>query len=62
MGNSLCPYSVAMGEENYYLLAPIFKFIKKDKIDYDAILYGMYPGERESFKELELCKIHWNYD
>ena len=33
MGNTLCPYSVATGEENYYLLAPIFKFIKKDKID-----------------------------
>ena len=29
MGNNLCPYSVATGEENYYLLAPNFKFIEK---------------------------------
>ena len=27
MGNNLCPYSVATGEENYYLLASNFKFI-----------------------------------
>ena len=26
MGNNLCPYSVATGDENYYLLAPNFKF------------------------------------
>ena len=26
MGNNLCTYSVATGEENYYLLAPNFKF------------------------------------
>ena len=32
MGNDLCPYSVATGEENYCLLAPNFSFIKKDKI------------------------------
>ena len=42
MGNNLCPYSVATGEENYYLLAPNFKFIKKDKIVYDAIMDGIY--------------------
>ena len=62
MGNNLCPYGVATGEECYYLLAPNFKFIRKDKIDYDAILDGMYPCEGESFKELELCKVHSNYD
>ena len=33
MGNNLCVYTVATGEENYYLLAPNFKFIKKDKIE-----------------------------
>ena len=33
MGNNLCPYSVAKLKENFYLLAPNFKFIKKDKID-----------------------------
>ena len=63
MGNNLCPYSVATGEENYYLLAPNFSFIKKDKIDYDAILNGIYVPDsdlKESFEELELCKIHSN--
>ena len=29
MGNNLTPYSFATGEENYYLLAPNFSFIKK---------------------------------
>ena len=62
MAINLCPYSVATGEKNYYLLAPNFKFNKKDKVDYDAILNGMYPCERESFKELELYKFRSNYD
>ena len=61
--NSLSPYSLATGEENYYLLAQIFNFNKKNKIDYDTILDGIYvPGSKESFEELELCKIHPNYD
>ena len=63
MGNNLSPYCVATGEENYYLLAPNFKFIKKDKIDYDTILDGIYvPDSKGSFEELELCKIHSKYD
>ena len=65
MGDNLCPYSVATGEENYYLLAPKFKFIKKDKIDYNTILDGIYipdSGLKESLEELELCKNHSNYD
>ena len=63
MGNNLCPYSVATGEENYYLFAPNFEFIKKDKIDYDTILDGKnVPDSKESFEELELCKMHSNYD
>ena len=63
MSNNLCPYSIATGEENYYLWAPNFKFIKKDKIDYDTILDGIYVSDsKESFEELELCKIHSNYD
>ena len=61
MGTNFCPYVVATGEENYQLLAPIFKFIKNDKIDYDAILDGMDPCEGESFN-LELCKIHSKFD
>ena len=62
MGNNLSPYSLATGEGNYYLLTPYFKFIEKDKIEYDTILNGIYPCEEESFKKLELCKIHSNYD
>ena len=63
MGNNLCPYSVATGAESYYLLAPNFKFIKKHKIEYDVILDGIYvPDSKESFEEMELCKIHSNYD
>ena len=63
MGDNLTPYSVATGEENYYLLASNFSFIKKDKIDYDAILKGIYvPDSDLPFEELELCKIHSNYD
>ena len=45
MGNNLSPYSIATGEENYYLLAPNFSFIKKDKIDYNTILNGIYVPE-----------------
>ena len=63
MENNLTPYSVATGSENYYLLAPNFSFIKKDKIDYDAILKGIYVPESDlHFEKLELCKIHSNYD
>ena len=63
MRNNLCPYSVATGMENYYLLAPSFKFIKKDKIDYDTILDGIYvPDPDLPFEELELCTNHSNYD
>ena len=63
MGKNLCPYSVATGEENYYLLAPIYKLIKKDKIDYDAILDGIYvPDSDLPFEEMELCKNHSNYN
>ena len=65
MENILTPYSVATGEENYYLLAPNFNFVKKDKIDYNTILDGLYVPDsdlKESFEELEYCKIHSNYD
>ena len=63
MGNILSPYSVATSLGNYYLLAPNFSFIEKDKIDYDTILDGIYaPDSGLPFEELELCKIHSNYD
>ena len=65
MGNNLTPYSIATGEENYYFLTPNFSFNKKDRIGYDTLLKGKYVPEsdlKESFKEIELCKIHSNYD
>ena len=65
MANNLTPYSIAAGEENYYLLAPNFNFIKKNKIDYHTILDGISVPDsdlKESFEELELYKIHSNYD
>ena len=65
MGNKLSPYSFATGEENYYLLAPNFKFIKKDKVDYDTLLGGINVEDsdlKKSFEELELYEIHSNYD
>ena len=67
MGNNLCPYSLAKGEENYYLLTPNFNSIKKDKIDFNTILDGIYVPDsdlKESFEEIDLCKIpsKFNYD
>ena len=62
MGNNLSPYSIATGEKNYYLLAPNFSFIKKDKIDYNTILNGIYVPESDlPFEKMELYKIHSNY-
>ena len=63
MGINLSPNGVATGSENYYLLAPNFSFIKKDKIDYDDILKGIYvPDSDLPFEKLELRKIHSNYN
>ena len=52
-------------KKNNFLFAPNFKFIKKDKIDYNTILDGIYIPDsdlKESFEEFQLCKIHSNYD
>ena len=65
MGNNLSPYSVATGEENYYLLTPNFKIIKKDRIDYDTMFDGIYVPDsdlKESFEQIELCKTHSNHN
>ena len=63
MGRNLSPYSFAIGKENYYLLAPNFSFIKKDKIDYNTILNGIYVPESDlPFEKMELCKTHSNYN
>ena len=63
MGNILSPHSIARGEKNYYLLTPNFKFIKKDMIDYDTMMDGIYVPDsdlKESFEEIDLCKIYSN--
>ena len=63
MGNNLTPYSFATSKENYYLLTPNFSYIKKDKIDYNTILNGIYvPESGLPFEKLEFCKIHSNYN
>ena len=63
MGRNLSPYSFAVGKEKYYLLTPNFSFIKKDKIDYNTILNGIYVPESDlPFEKMELCKIHSNYN
>ena len=65
MGNNLSHYSIGTVEENYYLLAPNFKFNKKDKIDFDTILDGIYVPDsdlKESFEESQLYKFHSKYD
>ena len=65
MGNNVTPYSIAVGRENYNLLATNFKFNEKNKIDYNTILDGIYVPDsdlKEYFEEIELCKIHSNYD
>ena len=63
MGNNLTPYSLATGEENYYFSAANFNFIKKDKIDYNTTLDGIYvPDIDLPFEELELREIHSTYD
>ena len=61
MGNNLTPYSFATAKENYYWLT-FFSFIKKDKIDYNTILNGIYDPESDlPFEKMELCKIHSNF-
>ena len=65
MENNLSPYSFAISKENYYFLTPNFEYIKKDKIDYNTILDGIYVPDsdlKESFEEMELGKIHSNYN
>ena len=65
MGSNLSPHSLATGEKNYYLLAPNFKFIKTNKVDYDTILDAIYVPDsdlKESFEELKMTKIHSNYN
>ena len=72
MGNNLIPYSIAIGDENIYFLNPHFKFIRRDKNDYDDLLsrnetsvdpYEYYFSNcgKDSFKKLRINKVHSNY-
>ena len=73
MGNNLIPYSIAIGDENIYFLNPLFKFIRRDKIEYDDLLsrnensvdpndyHFSYCG-KDSFKKLRLYKIPSDYE
>ena len=38
MGNNLISYSIALGSEHIHFLNPKFKFIRKDKIEYNGFL------------------------
>ena len=73
MGNSLTPYSLALGEENIYFLTPHFIFFKREKIDDNELLktnkvnvdpfsYHVSNRGRYSFKKLRLYKYHSIYD
>ena len=38
MGINLTPYSIALVDENIYFSTPLFKFIGRDKTEYDDLL------------------------
>ena len=64
MGNNLTPYSIAIGWENIYYLTPYFKFIRKGDIDENDIdkLFDIDYDIVSNYQELEVYKIHSNYD
>ena len=68
MGKNLTPYNIVIGDENIYFLTAHFKFIGRDKVDYDDLLsrnensadpfdYHVSNSGKDSFKKLRLCKI-----
>ena len=73
MGNILIPYSTAIGEENIYFLTPDFDFIKRGNIKIiksmerkenfvDLFDYHGSKCRKDSFKKLNIYKIHSKYD
>ena len=65
MGNNFSPYSIAIGWENLFYLAPFFKFIKKEKnIDINDMdkLFDIDYDEMMKREKIEINKIHSNYD
>ena len=71
MRNNLIRYSIAIGDEKIYFLNPHFKFIRRNKNNYDDLLSrnenSVDPYDhlsnygRDSFKKLRFYKIHSNY-
>ena len=64
MGNNLTLYSIAIGWENIYYLAPYFKFSKKENIDVNDIdkLFDIDYDDIMNREKIEIIKIHSNYD
>ena len=64
MGNNLTPYSIGIGWENIYYLTPYFRYIKKENIHVDDIdkLFDIDYDDIMSREEIEIIKIHSNYD
>ena len=66
MGNNLTSYSLAIGEENISFLNPLFRFVEKEKIHHDDDIelfeYYMSNSQIQSFKKLQVYKVHSNYD
>ena len=64
MGNNLSPYSVAIGCENIYYLAPFFRIIKRENIDIDNIdkLFDIDYDDITSHEKIKINIIHSNYD
>ena len=73
MGNTLTPYSIAIGDEYIYFLTPHFKFIKREMFINDEIMntnersvdpYDLHVSRcgKISFKKVKFYKIHSNYN
>ena len=66
MGNNLTPYSIAIGDENIYILTPHFRSIKRHRIDDNenfVDLFDHYDSNcgKHSFRKLRIYKIHSNF-
>ena len=61
MGNNLTPYSIAVGFENIYYLAPYYKFTKKQNIDVDDINKLFDYQNNSNYQKLRVYKIPSNY-
>ena len=61
MGSNITPFSIAIGWEIINFLTPHFRFVEKEKIDYDdgVELLDYYVSNCwiHSFKKLRTCKI-----